>query len=124
MKMFFERETLNPNNEKYLAKTIGYKLWYTIYDSTNTTITNLISLANIEPRVKFQFPLSLVLWSCQKIKNITYAMYYKHGGLRQQRIEDQALISLNLRADQFPKSFKIHVVSLGFLFFSDIHVVH
>ena len=61
MKMFFERETLNPNNEKYLAKTIGYKLWYTIYDSTNTTIANLISLANIEPRVKFQLPLSLVL---------------------------------------------------------------
>ena len=26
MKMFFERETLNPNNEKYLVKTIGYKL--------------------------------------------------------------------------------------------------
>ena len=24
--MFFETETLNPNNEKYLAKTIGYKL--------------------------------------------------------------------------------------------------
>ena len=61
MKIFFERETLNPNNEKYLAKTIGYKLWYTIYDSTNTTIANLISLANIEPRVKFQLPLSLVL---------------------------------------------------------------
>ena len=59
--MFFERETLNPNNEKYLAKTIGYMPWYTIYDSTNTTIANLISLANIEPRVKFQLPLSLVL---------------------------------------------------------------
>ena len=26
MKMFFKRETLNPNYEKYLAKTIGYKL--------------------------------------------------------------------------------------------------
>ena len=26
MKMFFEREMLNPNNEKYLFKTIGYKL--------------------------------------------------------------------------------------------------
>ena len=26
MKMFFEREMLNPNNEKYLVKTIGYKL--------------------------------------------------------------------------------------------------
>ena len=25
MKMFFEREMLNPNNEKYLLKTIGYK---------------------------------------------------------------------------------------------------
>ena len=122
MKMFFERETLNPNNEKYLAKTIGYKLWYTVYDSTNTTTANLISLANIEPRVKFQLPLSLVLWSCQK--KIIYAMYYKHGGLRRQRIEDQALISLHLQADRFPKSFKIHVVSLGFLFFSDIHVVH
>ena len=61
MKMFFERETLNPNNEKYLAKTIGYKLWYTVYDSTNTTIANLISLANIETRVKFQLLLSLVL---------------------------------------------------------------
>ena len=26
MKMFFEREMFNPNNEKYLVKTIGYKL--------------------------------------------------------------------------------------------------
>ena len=26
VKMFFKRETLNPNNEKYLVKTIGYKL--------------------------------------------------------------------------------------------------
>ena len=26
MKMFLEGETLNPNNEKYLFKTIGYKL--------------------------------------------------------------------------------------------------
>ena len=26
MKMFFEREMLNPNNEKHLVKTIGYKL--------------------------------------------------------------------------------------------------
>ena len=25
-KMFYERETLNPNNEKYLVKIIGYKL--------------------------------------------------------------------------------------------------
>ena len=24
VKMFFERETLNPNNEKYLVETIGY----------------------------------------------------------------------------------------------------
>ena len=24
VKMFFETETLNPNNEKYLVKTIGY----------------------------------------------------------------------------------------------------
>ena len=26
MKMFFARETLNPNNEEYLVKIIGYKL--------------------------------------------------------------------------------------------------
>ena len=26
MKMFFQTETLNPNNEKYLVKTIVYKL--------------------------------------------------------------------------------------------------
>ena len=25
--MFFERKMLNPNNEKYLLKTIGYKLY-------------------------------------------------------------------------------------------------
>ena len=25
-KIFYERETLNPNNEKYLVKVIGYKL--------------------------------------------------------------------------------------------------
>ena len=26
IKTFFERKTLNPNNEKYLVKTIGHKL--------------------------------------------------------------------------------------------------
>ena len=25
-KIFFEQETLNPNNEKHFTKTIGYKL--------------------------------------------------------------------------------------------------
>ena len=51
--MFFEREILNPNNEKYLLKTIGYKLYiyYTIYGSTTTAIANLISLTNIGPTV-------------------------------------------------------------------------
>ena len=29
--MFFEREMLNPNNEKYLLKTIVYKL-YILYN--------------------------------------------------------------------------------------------
>ena len=29
------------------------------------------------------------------------AMYYKHGGLRQQRKENQAFLSLHLKADQF-----------------------
>ena len=53
--MFFEREMLNQNNEKHLIKTIGYKLQYTIYGSTNTVIANLISLANIGTRVKFNF---------------------------------------------------------------------
>ena len=62
--MFFEREMLNPNNEKYLVKAIGYKLQYTIYDSIT-------------------------------IKKITYAMYCKHGGLRRQRAENQAFISLH-----------------------------
>ena len=61
MKMFFERETLNPNN-KYFVKTIRYKLQYTMYGST-TTIVNLISLADIGTRVEvhFQLPSSLVL---------------------------------------------------------------
>ena len=76
-KIFFERELLNPNNEKYLVKTIGYMLQYTIYGST-TAIANLISVANIGTRVKFHFQLSssLVLRSCQK--KITYAMYCNH----------------------------------------------
>ena len=50
MKMFFERETLNPNNKKYLVKTIGYELWYTIYGFTTTAIGNLISLANTDQK--------------------------------------------------------------------------
>ena len=53
--MFFEREMPNPNNEKYLVKTIGYKLQYIIYGSTTTAIANLISLTDIRPRVT-QFP--------------------------------------------------------------------
>ena len=111
--MFFERETLNPNNEKYLVKTIGYKLQYTIYGSTTTAIANLISLANIGPRVKFHHQLhsSLVLSSCQK--KITNAVYYKSGGLRRQRTEDKAFISLHLKANQIRKGLNTHVVSLS-----------
>ena len=52
---------LNPNNEKYLVKTIGYKLWYVIYGSSTTAIAKLTLLANIEPRVKFQFQLPSLL---------------------------------------------------------------
>ena len=40
-------------------------------------------------------------------------MHYKHGGLRQQWTEDQVFISLHLKADQFRKTFTIHVVSLN-----------
>ena len=50
--MFFERETLNPNIEKYLNKTIGYKLLYVIYGFSTTVIANLICVANIGPRVR------------------------------------------------------------------------
>ena len=56
-------------------------------------------------------PSSLVLWSCQK--KISYAMYCKHGGLRRQRTEDQAFISLHLQLDQIRKSFNTNVVSLN-----------
>ena len=84
MKMFFEREMLNPNNEKYLLKTIEYKLYiyYIIYGSTTTAIPNLISLATIGPRAKFHFKFSslLVLWSYEK--KITYAMCYDCGDSR------------------------------------------
>ena len=58
---FFQREMLNPNNEKYLVKIIGYKLWYVIYGSSTTAIVNLILLANIGPRVKFHFQLPSLL---------------------------------------------------------------
>ena len=77
-KMFFERELINPNNEKYLVKTIGYMLQYTIYGSTTTAIASVISVTNIGARVKFHFqlPSSLFLRSCQK--KITYAMYCEH----------------------------------------------
>ena len=40
-------------------------------------------------------------------------MYYKHGGLRQQRMEDQAFISLHLQADQIRKSFNTNVLFLN-----------
>ena len=47
--MLFEIEMVNPNNEKYLLKTIEYKL-YILYNfsSTTTAIVNLISVVNIE----------------------------------------------------------------------------
>ena len=84
-------------------------IYYIIYGSTTTAIANLISLANIGPRVKFHFqlPLLLVLW-CYR-KKITYAMCYERGDLRQQRTEDQASTSLHLQADRFCKSFTTHV---------------
>ena len=47
MKNIFELETPNPNNGKYIGKTIGYKLYYVIYGFTTTAIAKLISLANI-----------------------------------------------------------------------------
>ena len=40
-------------------------------------------------------------------------MYYKRGGLRWQRTENQAYISLHLQEDQFRKGFTTHVVSLN-----------
>ena len=40
-------------------------------------------------------------------------MYCKYGGLRRQRIEDQALISLHFQADQIRKSFNTDVVYLN-----------
>ena len=40
-------------------------------------------------------------------------MYCKHGGLRRQRAENQAFISLHLQADQIRKSFNTNVVSLN-----------
>ena len=102
---------LNPNNEKYLVKTIGYKLWYVIYGSSTTAIAKLTLLANIEPRVKFQFqlPSLLVLWSYRK--KITYAMYYTISTeVYVDKKEDQAFISLHLQVDQFRKSFNTHTV--------------
>ena len=51
MKNIFELETPNPNNEKYIGKTIGYKLYYVIYGFTTTAIAKLILLANIWPGV-------------------------------------------------------------------------
>ena len=39
-------------------------------------------------------------------------MYYQHGGLRQQRTEDQTFISLHLHVDQFCKNFTFHIYSL------------
>ena len=45
--MFFECEKLNPNNKKYLVKTIGLKLWYVVCGSNTLVIANLICLANI-----------------------------------------------------------------------------
>ena len=114
--MFFEREMLNPNNEKYLLKTVGSKLYvyYMIYGSTTTAITNLIPrLANAAPRIKFHFhlPSSLILWSYPK--KITYTVSYESRDLRQQRIEDQAFISLHLQADQICKSFTTQARSLN-----------
>ena len=91
-KILFEQET--PPKE-----------WDVVYSSTSTAIAKLISLANIGPRVKsqFQLPSLLVFWSCRKI---THALY-----LCQQRTKNQACISLHLQADQFCKSFTIHIIS-------------
>ena len=94
---------LNPNNEKYVDKTIRYKLQYVIYGFTTTVIANLISLANVEPREKSHFQLPpLFLWSYPM--KITHAMYYKCRDLHQQRTENQICTSLHLQWDQFCKS--------------------
>ena len=88
-------------------------IYYVIYGSTTIAIANLNSLANIGPRVKFHFqlPSLFVLWFYRQ--KITYAMCYERGGLRQQRTEDQAFISMHLQADQFCKSFTTNVPSLN-----------
>ena len=87
--MFEERETLNPNYEKYVDKTIGYKLQYVTNGFTTIALANLI----------FR-------------KKITHAGYYKRGGSCGQRPENQACISLNLETCQFCKGFTTQVVSL------------
>ena len=43
-------------------------------------------------------------------------MYYKHGGLHQQRTDNQTFITLHLHADHFHKSFTTHIVSLKGLY--------
>ena len=111
--MFFEREMRNPNNEKYLLKSIEYKL-YILYNLWfHHHCYRQPDLANKVPRAKFHFqlPLSLVLWSYRK--RISHAMCYEHGGLSQQRTEDQAFISLQLQVDQFCKSFATYIRSLS-----------
>ena len=78
---FFKWKMLNRINKKYLVKTIGSKLQYVNYGPVTNAIANLISLANIWPRVKshFYLPSSFVLWSYRK--KIMHAMCCKYGSL-------------------------------------------
>ena len=87
--------------------------YYIIYSCTTTAIAKLILLANIGPREKFHFqlPSLLILWFYRK--KIIYVMSYKCGGLRQQRTEDQAFVSLRLQTDQFCKRFTTQTRSLS-----------
>ena len=87
--MLFKGERFNPNKRNTLVKTIRYELKYVICSQPDLPGTN------IGHRVKshFRFSPSLVFGPTRRTIN------YKGGGLCQQRTENEACISLHLRAD-------------------------
>ena len=114
MKMFFEWEKLNPNNENYLVKAIGLKLYYVIYSSTALFLANLICLANITtPDLKIYYLEQNVTASCFRCWSTT---------LIERKLLMQFTVSIKVYAEEAWKpSLQIIALTGGSVAYSSYH---
>ena len=117
--MFLRRETLNPNNENYLVKTIGSKLYCVIHDSATTVKANLIFLANKPtPDSLIQHPqwivtsICLLCWSSGLKRKLPWKSIKSSEVYANKAWKIKCYISLHPQEDQWCKSLAIQATSL------------